>query len=189
MEKISINTNAFVYPMPMVLVGTLMDGHPNFMAVGWISRVNYQPPLIAVGLGKTHMTNACIHEHKAFSVNVPGVDLLEKTDFCGLVSGRNEDKSALFEIFHGTLDAAPMIRECPVCMECRLYDMVSLPTNELFIGEIVGAYTEERFLTDGKPDIAKIRPFTLTMPDNRFWTVGNEVGKAWGSGQKLKKKE
>jgi len=56
----------------------------------------------------------------------------------------------------------------------------------LFIGEIVGAYTEERFLTDGKPDIRKMKPLVLTMPDNQYWTVGEYAGQAWGEGKKLK---
>jgi flavin reductase (DIM6/NTAB) family NADH-FMN oxidoreductase RutF len=188
MEKISVDAGSFVYPMPVVLVGTAGETHPNFMAVGWVSRVNYRPPLIAVALGKTHLTNERIRARGAFSVNLPGLDLLEKTDHCGLVSGRAEDKSALFEVFYGALDGAPMIRECPLCMECRLFQTVELPSNELFIGEIAGVYTEERYLTDGKPDIRKMRPFTLTMPDNRFRAVGEEAGKAWESGLKLKLK-
>jgi flavin reductase (DIM6/NTAB) family NADH-FMN oxidoreductase RutF len=189
MEKIPINANAFVYPMPMALLGVAGDPYPNFMAVGWVSRVNSNPPLIAVGLGKTHLTNGLIRSAEAFSVNVPSIGLLEKTDYCGLVSGRKEDKSVLFDIFYGTTDGAPLIRECPLCMECRLWETVVLPTHELFIGEIVGAWSEERYLTDGAPDIRKIQPFSLTMPDNRFWSVGEEIGKAWSTGLKLKKKE
>ena len=72
-------------------------------------------------------------------------------------------------------------------MECRLVDSVKLPTNELFIGEIVAAYCEQRYMTDGKPDIKKIEPFTLTMPDNRYWKVGESVGRAWSIGTELKK--
>lgn len=187
MEKITIDNNAFVYPMPMALVGVAGDPYPNFMAVGWVSRVNYNPPLIAVGLGIKHLTNGLIRASESFSVNVPSIDLLEKVDYCGLVSGRKEDKSVLFDVFYGTPDGPPLIRECPLCLECRLWETVVLPTNELFIGEIVGAWSEEQYLTDGVPDIRKIRPFTLTMPDNRFWTVGEEIGKAWGSGLNLKK--
>lgn len=71
-------------------------------------------------------------------------------------------------------------------MECRVVQVVDLPSNEFFIGEIVGAYTEERFITDGKPDIKKMNPF-LTMPDNRYWSVGEFMGKAWSIGKKFKK--
>jgi flavin reductase (DIM6/NTAB) family NADH-FMN oxidoreductase RutF len=187
MDKIKIENNAFVYPMPMVLAGTLVGDRPNFMAVGWVSRVNNAPPLIAMALGRTHFTNEGIRTSKAFSVNVPGEDLMEKTDYCGLVTGKKEDKSSLFKLFRGDVTGVPMIEECPLCMECRLFQTVDLPTNELFIGEIVGVYTEERYLTDGKPDVKKINPFSLTMPDNNYWKVGDLAAKAWKVGRNLKK--
>ena len=185
MEKIKIDNNAFLYPMPMALVGTVVEGKTNFMAVGWISRVNLKPPMIGVGLGP-HYTNKGIEKHKAFSVNIPDVSMIEKTDYCGLVSGSKTDKSKIFDIFYGDLKGAPLIKECPVCMACKLYDIVRLPHNTFFIGEIVEVYSEERYLTDGTPDVKKINPFTLTMPDNNFWSVGKNLGKAWDIGKTLK---
>ncbi len=186
MARVKIDPNAFVYPMPMVLIGTTVENRANFMAVAWVSRVNARPPMIGVALGKNHYTNAGIHENKTFSVNIPGMDLLEKVDYCGLVSGKNDDKSRLFDIFDGELPNAPMIQQCPLCMECKLVNAVDLPTNTLFIGEIIGTYTEGRFLTDGKPDVRKMIPFTLTMPDNNYWGMGNNVGQAWSIGKNLK---
>jgi len=56
-----------------------------------------------------------------------------------------------FEVFYGELKTAPMIKDCPLCLECELVDTYEkLPTNSIFIGEIMGAYTEDRYLTDGK---------------------------------------
>jgi flavin reductase (DIM6/NTAB) family NADH-FMN oxidoreductase RutF len=185
MGKIQINENAFTYPMSMVIVGTLVGSRPNFMAVGWVTRVNFKPPMIAVALGKDHYTNGGIHSSEAFSVNVPSISLLEKVDYCGLVSGNKEDKSALFTIMQGGKTNAPMIEDCPLCMECKLTTILELPSNELFVGEIVGAYADRDCLSDGKPDIKKIQPFTLTMPDNRYWKVGGNAGKAWSAGKKL----
>ena len=187
MRKIKIGNSPFLYPMPMVLVGTVVEDKANFMAVGWVSRVNFNPPMIAVALGKMHYTNKGIHKNMTFSVNVPGIDLMEKVDYCGLVSGEKIDKSQVFDIFYGDLPSAPMIEQCPLCMECKLFSALDLPSNTLFIGEIVEAYTEERFLTDGKPDIKKIEPFTLTMPDNNYWKVGQNAGKAWSMGKHFKK--
>jgi flavin reductase (DIM6/NTAB) family NADH-FMN oxidoreductase RutF len=187
MMKKKIDNNAFVYPMPMVLVGSVVEGKVNFMAVGWVARVNFKPPMIGVALGP-HYTNKGIDERKAFSVNIPSMSIIEKTDYCGLVSGFDTDKSGIFEVFYGDLKDAPLINECPVCMACRLYDKIELPTNTVFIGEIVEAYSEERYLTDGKPDIRKINPFTLTMPDNSYWEVGSRAGGAWHAGKNLKKK-
>ena len=180
-----IGNNVSIYPMPIVLVGAQVNGQANFLAVGWVSRVNYQPPMLAIGLSKRHYTSGGIREHKAFSVNVPGVDLLEKVDYCGTVSGREADKSTLFDVFYGKLRGAPLVRECPLCLACTLVETVSLPSNDLFIGEIAEAYADEAALTDSNLDITKMRPFTLTMPDNTYWRVGGEVGKAWEAGRKL----
>lgn len=102
------------------------------------------------------------------------------------MSGRDADKSGLFEVFYGELETAPMIRECPLCLECKLIDVVELPSNSLFLGEIVAAYTEEKYLTGGKPDIQKMNPVLLTMPDGDYRAVGERVAKAWSVGKKLK---
>jgi flavin reductase (DIM6/NTAB) family NADH-FMN oxidoreductase RutF len=184
MDKIRIGQNFFI-PMPVVLVGTLVSGKANFMAVGWCSRANASPPMIVCGIGKQHYTHKGITETETFSVNIPSSDLLEKTDYCGMVSGKNADKSGVFDLFYGSLKTAPMIRECPVTLECRLVQTVSLPTNTLFIGEIAGAYADGRAMKDGRPDCLQIDPLLLTMPDNRYWRLGEYSGDAWSAGKNL----
>lgn len=186
MEKVKIDNNGFVYPMPMTVIGAMVEGKPNYLAAAWICRVNFNPPWIGVALGKRHHTNKGIRGHKEFSVNIPGSDLIKAVDYVGLVSGDKTDKSKIFESFKGQLQNAPMIRHCPLTMECKVVNTVDLPADEFFIGEIVGVYTEERYLTDGKPDLRKIDPFTLTMPDNRYWSVGEVIGKAWAIGKDFK---
>ena len=189
MGKIKIdNSAAFLYPMPMVLVGTVVEGKANFMAVGWVSRVNFKPPLLAIALGPHH-TNKGIDENKEFSINIPDVSLIEKTDYCGLVSGSKTDKSELFNVFFGDLGKAPLIEECPVSISLSLFDVVKLPFNNLYIGEPKEVFSEEKYMSDSMLDIKKVNPFTLTMPDNNYWSVGDNLGKAWSIGKSLKKKE
>jgi flavin reductase (DIM6/NTAB) family NADH-FMN oxidoreductase RutF len=107
-------------------------------------------------------------------------------DHCGLVSGRKEDKASLFRIFYGDLATTPLIDECPICMECKVFDTIELPSNYLIIGQIMAAFADEKCLTDDKPDVLKIDPLTLTMPDNRYWRVGKYAGAAWEAGRSLK---
>ena len=188
MKKTTINPGSvFLHPMPMVLVGAVVEGKANFMAVGWVSRVNFKPPLFAVALGP-HYTNKGIDANREFSINIPDIPLVEKTDYCGLVSGGKTDKSDIFSIFYGKSDKAPLIDECPVCMALSLFETVQLPSNTLYIGEVQEAFTEDKYMTDNVPDIKKVNPFTLTMPDNNYWAVGEKVGKAWSVGKSLKDK-
>jgi flavin reductase (DIM6/NTAB) family NADH-FMN oxidoreductase RutF len=187
MEKLKLDSNVFLYPMPVVLVGAVVQGKPNFMTVGWVSRVNSKPPMIAVSMNKAHHTPKGILENRTFSVNIPERSMVEVTDYCGLVSGRTTDKAELFQLFYGDFKTAPMIVDCPLNMECMLVEAVDLPSNHLFIGEIVGAYCGREFMTDGNPDLRKIDPIVLTMPDNQYWAVGEPLGRAWSVGKGLKK--
>jgi flavin reductase (DIM6/NTAB) family NADH-FMN oxidoreductase RutF len=82
-----------------------------------------------------------------------------------------------------------MIKECPLCLECKLMDIIELRTNVLILGGVVAGYSDEEYLTDGKPDIKKINPLVLTMPDNNYWTIGEHAGKAWDVGRNFIKSE
>jgi len=186
-ERINIGANAFILPEPQAILGTMLDGRPNFMAVAWLTRLNYQPCLMGVAVNRNHASHQAITETRQFSVNVPSTDMVAVTDYVGLVSGKRADKSGLFTVDFGELAHAPLIRECPLAMEFELAHTLHLPTNTLFVGELKAAWTEERFLTDGYPDVEKVRPFTLTMPDNRYWAVGAQVGRAWHDGKAMKK--
>jgi len=183
MEKIKVDNSLRVFPMPMVVVGAVVEGRINYLAVAWVCWVNANPPMIGIALGKGHHTNKGIREHKEFGISIPSVDLIKAVDYVGLVSGSKANKSKVFESFQGQLSYAPMIRHSPVSLECKVVTKVDLPSNEFFIGEIVGVYTEERYLTDGKPDIKKIRPFILTMPDSQYRDVGEIIGSAWSIGK------
>jgi flavin reductase (DIM6/NTAB) family NADH-FMN oxidoreductase RutF len=91
--------------------------------------------MIGVALGKGHHTNEGIRDHKEFSINIPGVDLIKAVDYVGLVSGAKTDKSKIFESFQGQLKYAPMIRYCPVNLECKAVTKVDFPSNEFFVGD------------------------------------------------------
>lgn len=55
MDKIKIEpTDAFLYPMPLTIVGAVMDGKADFMAAAWVSRVNFKPAMMMVALGAHH---------------------------------------------------------------------------------------------------------------------------------------
>jgi flavin reductase (DIM6/NTAB) family NADH-FMN oxidoreductase RutF len=189
MEKIELEPSRVPYPMPCSLVGATINGKPNYLAIAWFTMVHPSPPFVLVAMNKAHYTNQGIKEHKVFSVNIPSSDLAEKMDYCGLVTGHKTDKSKVFETFYGKLKTAPMIQECACNVECRLVQTIDLPKEELFIGEIVGLYCEDRFLTNGVPDLRKINPVLLLQGQRRYAAIGADIGPAWEIGKGLKKEE
>jgi flavin reductase (DIM6/NTAB) family NADH-FMN oxidoreductase RutF len=103
------------------------------------------------------------------------------------VSGRDVDKSALFNIFYGELKTAPMIQECPINMECRLIKTVDFLAHDVFIGEPVATYVNEDILTDGLVDIGKLNPLLFEMHSAHYWSLGKKLAKCWNIGKELKK--
>lgn len=186
MSMIKIAENTFI-PMPMSIVGTMLGGKENFMAVGWITRANARPPMLAACIGRSHATHDGIMETGAFSVNIPGPDLLVATDYVGIASGHSTDKSGVFDVFYGELPGAPLIKNAIACFECRLVQSVELPSNRVFIGEITGAWCQDSALSGKAPDYRSAGAFFLTMPDNRYWSFGEDLGKAWSAGKDYKK--
>ncbi len=187
MKKILEQKNRFCLPWAQTILGSHLKGKVNFMALDWLTRVNFEPAMMGICVNKNNASHEAIRDTGVFSINLPTAEMVEITDYTGLVSGKTIEKSDLFEVFYGDLPAAPMITACPLTMECKVSQAVDLPTNSFFIAEMVNIYTEETCLTDGHPDMKKINPFLLTMPDNSFWSLGKCIGKAWNEGKKLRK--
>ena len=175
----------FCLPWTQTILGTHLNGKANFMALDWLTRVNVNPAMLGICVNKHHASHEAIVQTGEYSVNVPSKAMMETTDYTGIVSAKQVDKSDLFSIFYGELPAAPMITDCPITIECKVYQPVDLPTHTFFIAEMVNIYSEERFMTDKHLDMEKIDPFLLTMPDNRYWSLGEPIGKAWNAGKKL----
>jgi flavin reductase (DIM6/NTAB) family NADH-FMN oxidoreductase RutF len=106
--------------------------------------------------------------------------MLTLTDYCGIVSGHEEDKSFLFENFYGELKTAPMIRECLVSLECRVIHEYSVQHRQMFIAEVHCTYVDEAYLIEknGKKQIANLTHLDpiLYALDNRYYAIGQPIG-------------
>ena len=176
-----------LYPMPTTLVGATVNGKPNFLAIAHVGILNHgTPQYLSIGLAKFHYSNAGIHENKTFSICLPSENLMAETDYCGIMTGKKTDKGALFDIFYGEVETAPMIRQCPVNMELRLHDVLDFQTHDVFIGELVQTYADDSVMTDGNIDIARLRPLIFDMASKKYWALGQPLGNCWNIGKSLK---
>lgn len=184
MQKTKLGPSTIMFPYPTVLVGAMLNGKPNFMTASWVGIACSNPPAISVAIRPERYTYNGVVEHKTFSINVPGSNLAEKTDFCGIYSGRDTDKTKLFNIFYGKLENVPLIKECPLNLECKVIHSVEIGTHTLFIGEIMETHVNEECLTNGKPDIKKIDPIIYATGTRQYHKVGEEIGRAYKIGNK-----
>lgn len=183
MAKLRLEPGPFVLPMPTVLVGATVDGQPNFLTAAFAGLVNFKPTIVALGLSPSHHTTRGIVENGEFSLNLPGPELVEATDWCGIASGKRADKRGVFETFSGDLAHAPMIKACRLSAQCRVVKTVEFEVDTVYFGEVVAAWADEEALRDGAPAWEKIAPLVFTFPDKGYWTLGARLADAWSVGK------
>jgi len=188
MNKIKIGAKSCLYPTPTILVGSNVNNSPNYLNVSYCGIVNRIPAMMSISLNKSHYTCDGIRKSNSFSINIPSAEMLEVTDYCGIVSGNDVNKSKLFNNFYGELKNAPMIEECPVNIECELIQELDLGgSNVNFIGKVIEVYTEEKYFTNNTLDLKKINPILLSLYEFNYYNVGEKIGKAWEVGKILNK--
>lgn len=189
MKKIPMEHRTMVYPMPAFLIGADVDGKPNVMTAAWSGIGGGEPPVITVAIRHSRYTLKGIRQNMTFSVNVPSVDIARETDYCGIESGSKVDKikACKFDVFYGKLNNAPMIEQCPINLECQVMHMLDVGSHVLIVGEIKETYASEDCLTEGSPDVDKIKPFAFNpRPGGDYQAFGDIVGKAFGLGLELR---
>ena len=191
MNKILLGPTTSIYPMPTLLVGANVDGKPNFMAVAWGGIAGSTPPMISVAIRHSRYTLTGIRQNMTFSVNIPSIDFVKEADYCGLVSGAKINKVEVckFKVFYGRLNNAPLIEQCPVNLECKVEHILDLGSHVLFIGRVEETHVSETCLTDGKPDVNKIKPLIFVMqPNSQYRAFGKVIAKAFSVGNELEGK-
>ena len=192
MGKILMGPQTLLYPMPALLVGANVDDKPNFMAVAWGGIANGEPPMISVAIRHQHYTLKGIKQNMTFSVNVPSTNMVRETDYCGIISGAKANKAQVcrFKVFYGKLDKAPLIEQCPINLECKVVHILDLGSHSLVIGRIEETHVSDSCLTDGKPDVNKIKPLIYTTaPASQYQALGKVLAKAFSIGKELKAKQ
>lgn len=182
--KKNIGNALALYPTPLVVVGAMVNGKPNWLLVGHLGIIGHDH--VMVSLAAAHYTNQGIKENKKLSINIVDEALLAKADRSGCVSGSKEDKSDLFD--YTVNDAGvPMITQAPVTMVCSVEDIYETKGFESFICTIDATYAEENVLTEqGKLDYRTLRPVLFEMPTYEYLRTGDVIGKCMSYGKEQK---
>jgi flavin reductase (DIM6/NTAB) family NADH-FMN oxidoreductase RutF len=171
--------STLLYPVPVVLVSCGdIDKNPNIITIGWTGIVCSDPPMISISIRPHRHSAGIIKESKEFVINTPTEEMLEKTDRCGVVSGRKHDKFG--EIGLTPVSAvkvkAPLIEECPLNLECVVRDIKPLGAHDLYIAEVVAASADADVVQEGKISVSKAKPLVYCPVDSTYWNLESEIG-------------
>ncbi len=165
-------------PVPVVMV-TCTDntGKSNIITLAWVGTINTDPPMVSISVRKQRYSYELLKQKGEFVINMPPRSLTFATDFCGVKSGRDLDK---FEAMRLTPEKAskvdvPLIRECPVNLECVVRQVIELGSHDLFLAEVVATNVEERLLDEsGRLNLDKAD--LICYSHGEYYSLGTSLG-------------
>jgi flavin reductase (DIM6/NTAB) family NADH-FMN oxidoreductase RutF len=187
--KTSLGAKTFLYPTPVLIVGTYdAGGEPNAMAVAWGGICCSKPPCLNISVRKATYSYGNLMEKKAFTVSIPSTDRAAEADYFGVASGRDADKFAaagLTPVRSQVVDA-PYVGEFPLVLECKVVHTTELGLHTLFVGEILDVKAEESCLDqEGKLSADLVKPFCWAPPENTYYAFGESLGRGFSIGRSL----
>ncbi|MEE6206507.1 MAG: flavin reductase family protein [Alphaproteobacteria bacterium] len=191
MAKITWKSGTMLAPLPPALISCGTMDKPNVMTAAWTGIVCTEPTLTYVSIRPSRYSNQLIRETGEFVINVPTVKLAKAVDLCGVKSGRQVDKFALSKITPAACDkiSAPQVLEAPVSLECKVKEITSYGTHDVFLAEVVAVDIDDAYLTDAQAlDLSKAG--LLAYAHGFYYALGKQIGKfGWSVEKKSTKKK
>ena len=189
MAKQSWKPGNMVYPLPAVMV-SVTDGkeNDNIITVAWVGTICTNPPMVYISVRPERYSYQMIKDTGEFVINLTTEKLAYATDFCGVKSGKNFDKFKETGLTKEPADIvkAPMIKESPVSIECRVKEIKELGSHHMFIADVVAVHADEHYMDENnKFELNKSRP--LIYSHGEYLGVGDRLGTFGYSVKKSKK--
>ena len=181
-------------PVPAVLI-TCRDenGKANAMTAAWAGTICSDPVMVSVSIRKNRYSHDIIEKSGEFVMCLTNRAMVRATDYCGIYSGAKVDKFDLPGQLHITeeeakLVKAPCIKESPVCLECKVKQILELGSHDMFIAEVVSTDIDESLLDEnGRLDLHKAD--IVAYSHGEYFTLGKKLGKFGFTSLKSEQKE
>lgn len=188
MAKIVWPGGTLLAPVPPALVTTGTMEAPNVCTVAWCGILNSNPPKTYVSIRPERYSYELLKNNGEFVINLPTTGLIKSVDYCGVRSGRNEDKfkACGLEIQPADMVAPPLITRSPINIECRVFEVVSLGTHDMFMADILAMDVDEE-LIDEKGKLHLDKSGLLAYAHGEYFALGKKLG-SFGYSVRRKKK-
>ncbi len=191
--KTTFGPQKIMFPCPTTLIVTGSVESANIITVAWVSLLTSQPPTIGISVGQRGFSGKEIKKNGNFSVNIASADIIVEADFCGITTGKEIDKFMATGLtkLPSLKIMSPIIKECPLNLECELIDANIIGATNHFVGKIVETHIDTDKLKDvnryNSFDIDLINPLIYIGGAREYRVLGRKIGDAYSIGNKIKK--
>ena len=188
MSKVQWKGGTFIYPIPAVMVSCGTMEESNIITVAWTGILNTNPAMCYISVRPERYSHNIIKENGEFAINLTTRQLAYATDWCGVKSGRDVDKFKEMKLTkeRANIIKAPLIKECPVSVECKVKEIVPVGSHDMFVAEIVAIDADEKYIDEkGAFDIGKCD--LIAYANGGYYPLESKIGKFGYSVQKKSK--
>lgn len=188
MAKQSWKPGNMLYPVPAVLVSCRdKEGNDNVLTIAWAGTICSDPAMVSISVRKERHSYSMIKESGVFVINLTTKDLAKATDYCGVRSGKDEDKFATAHLTKGEAEMinAPIVMESPVNIECKVTQVIELGSHDMFLAEVVNVQVSDEFMDD-KGAFHINDADLLAYSHGQYYTLGEHLGSFGYSVRKVK---
>jgi len=140
-----------LYPLPVVMVSVQdKNGKNNIITIAWAGTVCTNPPMVSISVRPERYSYSIIKETGEFVINLTTKELAYATDYCGVKSGREHDKFKEMNLtpVPASVVSAPLIKESPVNIECKVTECKPLGSHHMFLAEVVAVHAEGQYMDE-----------------------------------------
>ena len=190
MGKVSWKPGTLIYPLPAALVscGSKPEDY-NLITISWMGTVCTNPPMCYISVRKERHSYDLIKNAGEFVINLTNEEMAYAADWCGVRSGKDFNKFAEMKLtpVKGEKVDAPIVDESPLCIECKVKQIIELGSHDMFIAEVVNVQADSRYI-DPVTDTFKLSEAKLiAYSHGHYYKLGEEIGKFGWTVQKKKK--
>lgn len=178
-----------IYPLPAALVTCgSYEGEYNIITVAWVGTICTNPPMCYISVRPERHSYPILKKNMEFVINLTTKDMAFATDWCGVRSGKDYNKFQEMKLTPGkaAMVQAPLIEESPLCIECRVKEIVALGSHHMFIADVVNVKADDKYLNSetGKFELAQSN--LLVYAHGGYYELGEKIGKFGWSVEKKK---
>ena len=189
MAKITWKGSALLAPVPPVMVTCGDMENSNIITVGWTGIINTHPPRVSIAVRPTRHSYQIIKDSGEFVIHLTPARLVRECDYCGIFTGAKVDKFAKFSLTPIASEnvAPPTIKESPLALECRVFDVISMGTHDVFMADIISVSADEEYF-DENDKLRLDKAGLMAYSHGEYYALGRKLGKFGFSTAKKKSK-
>lgn len=169
-----------IYPLPAVIV-SCGDSPQNYnmLTVAWTGTICTDPAMCYISVRPSRHSYELIKSSMEFTINLTTESMARATDWAGVRSGKDFDKwkeTGLTPVA-GQKVRSPYIEESPVNIECRVREIISLGSHDMFLAEVVNVLADESLIDKETGAFNMQQAGLIAYSHGAYYSLGEQIGR------------